>query len=175
MNAQQLIQALELEAHIEGGFYRRTYQADTQFEPANLGSRPLMTSIYYLLCKQSPIGYLHRNRSDILHYYHGGSAIDYWLLSPAGELQHFTLGFDLAAGQQLQLTVPGGYWKASQLRCEANNLMQKIVPDYGLISEAVSPGFDYRDMELAQASVIKEHYSEHWVQIRSVVKDNERL
>lgn len=175
MNAQQLIQELQLEAHIEGGFYRRSYQAEAQLDIPGRGSRPLLSSIYYLLSTDSPIGYLHRNRSDILHYYHGGGPIDYWLISPAGELQRATLGYDLAAGQQLQLIVPGGYWKASRLRHEKQALKRSEIFDYGLISEAVSPGFDYQDMELAEAQVIQSQYSEHWDELKSVVKDAEKL
>ncbi len=50
-----------------------------------------------------------------MHYWQLGGALRYTLLSPEGRLLHYTLGPDLDAGEQLQLTVPGGFWKASQL------------------------------------------------------------
>ena len=64
-----------------------------------------------------------------MHFYHGGAPIIYTLVSPTGELRQETLGANLNEGQLLQLLVPGGWWKASQLNSG----------EYGLVSEAVSP------------------------------------
>ena len=141
METEQLISLLELEPHPrEGGYFRRTYESSIS-APVFGGQRKLMTSIYYLLCRKSPIGYLHRNRVDIVHYFHLGAPCQYVLISPEGKVSTVILGPDLPAGQQLQLTVPGGYWKGSRL----------LHGEYSLISEAVSPGFDYADNHLATA------------------------
>lgn len=131
MNTQRLIETLQLEPHpLEGGYYKRTYQSQLSVA-TKTGERSLMSSIYYLLTQEQPIGYFHRNRSDIVHYYHLGGAIAYWLVSPDGAVERRVMGSDLAAGQDLQLTVPGGYWKASELNSG----------EFALISEAVAPGF----------------------------------
>jgi predicted cupin superfamily sugar epimerase len=153
-NAEAVIAALNLEPHMEGGFYRRTFQTDhhTMVETAG-GRRYLMTSIYYLLTKDSPIGHFHQNPSDIVHYYHVGDAIQYRLIFPDGTLKTVVMGSDVIAGQCLQLHVPGGVWKASQL---TNGLA-----GYGLISEAVSPGFDFADMELGSQQKLSEQFPEH--------------
>ncbi len=45
----------------------------------------------------------------------------------------------------LQKCVLGGYWKASILEQGS----------FGLISEAVSPGFDYRDMKIAKPEALQ--------------------
>ena len=63
------------------------------------------------------------------------------------------MGSDIIAGQCLQLHVPGGIWKASQL---TNGLA-----GYGLISEAVTPGFDFADMELGNQQQLTEQFPEH--------------
>lgn len=135
--ARKIIEELKLEPHPEGGYFRRTYESA---EIGPVGSkglpRPLLSCIYYLLTRDSPIGRLHVNRSDIMHFYHGGAPIVYTLVSPDGELRRETLGPDPDQSQAFQLLVPGGWWKASELASG----------DYGLISEAVSPGFDYEDM-----------------------------
>ena len=110
-----------------------------------------MSSIFYLLSDDSPIGRLHRNRSDILHYWHAGSALRYWLVKPNGELLQVVLGPDLANGEQLQLLVPGGWWKGTEL----------IGGDFGLLSEAVCPGFDFADMELARFDLIAATFPQH--------------
>ncbi|MDX1692289.1 MAG: cupin domain-containing protein [Ketobacteraceae bacterium] len=135
----QLIRSLNLQPHPkEGGYYRRTYQSG-QVMSAFGGERHLMTSIFYLLTTDHPIGFLHRNRSDIIHYFHLGGPTEYLMISPQGEISHAVIGPDVLAGHQLQLLVPGGYWKASRL----------LGGPYSLISEAVSPGFDYADNQLA--------------------------
>lgn len=138
MKKQEIIDALGLEPHIEGGYFRRTYQSECAVD-LDHGERRILSSIYYLLTDDSPVGHLHRNRSDILHYFHGGSPLTYWVLRPDGSLERQTLGLDLARGQTPQLLVPGGCWKAAELESG----------EFGLISEAVAPGFEYADMELA--------------------------
>ena len=69
---KELFASLDLEPHVEGGYYRRTYQSDNMVTTTG-GQRYRMTSIYYLLTKDSPIGHFHLNHSDIVHYYHSVS------------------------------------------------------------------------------------------------------
>lgn len=147
-----VIRQLGLEAHVEGGYFKRTFQAD-QREKIDQGDGPrfTMTSIYYLLTSDSPVGHWHLNRSDIVHYYHLGSPVHYYLIHPDGRLETAVLGPDLAAGQQLQLTVRGGIWKASHLPAG----------DYGLVSEAVSPGFEYADMSLGERNKLLADFPQH--------------
>ncbi|WP_338524557.1 cupin domain-containing protein [Pseudomonas batumici] len=153
-DAQQLVAALNLEPHVEGGYYRRTFQADGRAMLATAdGERYLMTSIYYLLTEAAPIGHFHLNRSDILHYYHLGDAIEYSLVFPDGRLKTVVMGSDVRAGQCLQLHVPGGVWKASRLLAGSTG--------YGLISEAVCPGFDFADMTLGRCHELVARFPEH--------------
>jgi len=154
-SAAELIAALDLEEHVEGGYFRRSYAAEDQPRVStDGGKRYSMTSIFYLLTSDSPIGHFHRNRSDIVHYFQLGDPIDYFLIHPDGHLEQVTLGPDPRQGQQLQLTVPGGIWKASQLRAGGTR-------GYGLISEAVSPGFDYADMSLGDTSELRAAFPQH--------------
>lgn len=152
-NAKELIKHLKLEPHPEGGFYARTYDGgDRPAVPTEAGPRPPLTSIYYLLTQASPIGHFHRNKSDILHFWQAGDAIQYYLIDPeTRKLTEVILGPDLAAGQQLQLAVSGGIWKASLLLDSSPYKSHKNNSGYGLISEAVSPGFEYADMTLGVA------------------------
>lgn len=153
-DAQAIVAALNLEPHMEGGFYRRTFQADHRaMVDTDRGPRYLLTSIYYLLTQDSPIGHFHLIQSDIVHYYHLGDPIQYSLIFPDGSLKTMVMGRDVIAGQCLQLHVPGGVWKASQLLDGAAG--------YGLISEAVAPGFDYADMELGTRRKLGESFPEH--------------
>ncbi|MFT7288149.1 MAG: putative cupin superfamily sugar epimerase [Halieaceae bacterium] len=154
-SAAELVDSLQLEGHIEGGFYRRTYESSQQPSlHTEAGERFRMTSIYYLLTREGPVGHFHRNRSDIVHYFHLGDPIDYFLLHEDGRLETVTMGPDPRQGHQLQLTVTGGIWKASRLSSAGEF-------GYGLISEAVSPGFDYRDMSLGHTSLLQAQFPQH--------------
>jgi predicted cupin superfamily sugar epimerase len=148
MTAAELIILLNLEPHpTEGGYFRRTYESDLQCNTKN-GSRRMLTSIYYLRTNDSPVGCLCRNKSDIIHYHQLGSAIKYTIVSPGGVLSEKILGPNIKNGDMLQLLVPGGWWKASRL-CSG---------EYSLISEAVSPGFDYADNEIATDDLVQRKF-----------------
>jgi hypothetical protein len=153
-NAPELIAALKLAHHVEGGYFLRTFQADQRpMLEIGGGQRYLMTSIYYLLTEDSPIGHFHLNQSDIVHYYHLGDAIRYSLIYPDGTLKTVVMGNDVLAGQCLQLHVPGGIWKASHLLDGSAG--------YGLISEAVTPGFDFADMAMGDRQKLTAQFPEH--------------
>lgn len=144
MTKDEIISHLGLERHpTEGGYFRRTYESTLNVLSEN-GTRKLLTSIYYMLTDDSSSGFLHRNKSDIIHYHHMGVSISYTIVSPEGELSEVVLGPNLSAGEQLQLLVPGGYWKSSQLN----------EGEYSVISEAVVPGFEYADNEIATVEMI---------------------
>ncbi len=72
---------------------------------------------------------------------HFSDLIAYYLVHPDGKLEMVVMGNDLRAGQRLQTTLPGGVWKASQIPEDGEH-------GFGLVSEAVSPGFEYADMTL---------------------------
>lgn len=158
LKKEMLIEALGLEKHIEGGYFLQTYKSDLQLTNPQGNVRSVMTSIYYLLDSDSPVGHFHKNTSDIVHYYHGGDPIDYYLIDEAGSLETVTMGWDVQAGQRLQLIVPGGIWKASEL-CSQHH-------GYGLIGEAVAPGFEYEDMALGETSVLLEKFPQHQTLIK---------
>ena len=154
LTAEELVELLNLGGHVEGGFFRRTYAADYRLLTPGGDERLSMTSIFYLLAAESPVGHFHLNRSDIVHYFHMGDPITYYLLHPDGGLEIVVMGNDLRAGHVLQLTVPGGVWKASQIPSDGEH-------GFGLISEAVSPGFEYADMTLGYRSRMLAQFPEH--------------
>ena len=158
MNKEEIIKKLNLKPHIEGGYFRRTYTSERLLE-LNSSKRVLFSSIYYLLTDTRSIGHLHKNKSDIMHYFHSGSPIKYTLVSPKGELQQVVMGKALQCSQQLQLLVPGGYWKASEL----------LEGEYALISEAVFPGFEYDDMQMAAHKEIQNNYPDHYSKLKHLI------
>ena len=150
MTKEELITLLRLEPHpTEGGYFRRTYESKMHLD-CDYGRRLLLTSIYYLLTKERSVGFLHKNKSDILHYHHLGAPIRYTIVSPDGLLSEKVIGPDIKNGQMLQMLVPGGWWKASRI-CTGKY-------DYALISEAVAPGFEYADNEIATEALVRQKF-----------------
>lgn len=145
---EQIISTLGLEPHPkEGGWFKRTYESTLTLNTDG-GERLLMSSIYYLLSQDAPIASLHRNQSDIMHYYHGGGAIQYQIIDQQGQLRTAVLGNRYERGELPQLLVKGGEWKATKL----------AEGEYGLLSEAVCPGFDFADNEIASDEQIRTLY-----------------
>lgn len=162
MNKDQLVKALGLESHVEGGYFRQTFKSDSEpFVQTEHGQRSTMTSIYYLLTADSPVGHFHLNRSDIMHYFHTGDPITYYLLYPDGKLETKILGPDVSKGQAFQFVVKGGVWKASSI--DPNGRY-----GYGLIGEAVAPGFEYQDMQLGKTEQMISLFPQHAEMIRKL-------
>jgi len=155
LNAQQVVELLDLEAHIEGGYFKQTYKAETKIDTVN-GERVTMTSLFYMLTEDSPMGQFHINKSDIVHYYQAGNPIEYIFIKPDGELETHILGPDISSGQVLQLIVPGGYWKAARLVLNEHTQF-----DFGLIGDAVAPGFEYHDMQIAKSDELTKQFPQH--------------
>jgi len=142
LSKNNIIKTLGLEPHpLEGGYFKRTYESNINID----SERKLLTSIYYMLTSDNPISSLHKNKSDIIHYYHLGSPLKYMLISPNGILNEHVLGPNLLKGEKLQLLVKGGDWKVAKL-CSG---------EYSLISEAVAPGFEYKDNEISTPEQLK--------------------
>ncbi|MEM6709693.1 MAG: cupin domain-containing protein [Pseudomonadota bacterium] len=154
-SAEVLIDALGLEPHVEGGYYRRIYSGDdVPMLVLAEGQRAALTSIQYLLTATSPVGHFHRNRSTIVHYFQAGDPLHYRLIDAEGTLTECILGANVVAGEQLTLVVPGGVWKSSELQATA-------VFGYGLIAEAVTPGFEFAEMELGDAARLARDFPQH--------------
>lgn len=135
--AQDLIAQLQLKPHPEGGWYRQTYRS-AAITQTSRGPRPASTAILFLL-QAGEFSALHRIASDELWHFHLGSPLRVSSLLPNGTLEHFTLGPDLAAGEQLQGSVPADRWFGASL----------VRGDFALVSCTVAPGFDFADFELA--------------------------
>jgi uncharacterized protein len=126
---EALVTALRLRPHTaEGGYYSEQYRSGRWLLSTGAIA---MDTIYYMLTSDSPIGHFHRNSLDIVHFFHLGGPLRYTTISPDGGIERFVLGAELDRGEQLQRTVPAGFWKASEL----------LSGEYGLISEAVVPAF----------------------------------
>ncbi|MCP3027204.1 cupin domain-containing protein [Halobacillus sp. A5] len=150
MKAEDYIKKLELEPHPEGGFYRPSYRSEIS-ESFQQGSRPLYTSIYFLL-RSADVSHLHRLQSDELWYFHAGSPLTIHMITACGDYEEVTLGLRVDRGEVPQFVVPKNTIFGSSVKQENT---------FALAGCMVSPGFDFADFELFSQEELLEGYPEH--------------
>ncbi|MEL6584084.1 MAG: cupin domain-containing protein [Pseudomonadota bacterium] len=132
-SAAQIVEALGLAPHPEGGYYRETWRAE-----ATEGERATGTAIYYLLDAGS-FSHWHRVDADeIWHWYAGAPLV--LSLSPNGhDASAHHLGPEIMAGQMPQIVVPAGHWQSAT-----------SLGEWTLVGCTVSPGFEFSGFEMAE-------------------------
>lgn len=140
----RIIDALELQMHPEGGFYKETYRSKGYIPNAALpdsvvGDRNYSTAIYYLL-EDADFSAFHRIKSDEMWHFYSGETLLIHEINVNGEYICHQLGSQFDKGDQFQLVIPTGSWFASQLETKKG---------YALVGCTVSPGFDFDDFEIA--------------------------
>lgn len=131
--AEAWIEALSLERHPEGGWYRRTWSHP---EVDDVG-RARASSIHYLL-EEDERSHWHRVDAAELWLWQAGAPLRL-ATSPDGEQLHLVeLGPDPVAGQVLQITVAPGCWQSAE-----------PLGGFSLVSCVVVPEFRFEGFELA--------------------------
>jgi predicted cupin superfamily sugar epimerase len=153
--ADYFVKKLNMIAHPEGGFYKEIYTSEENITAKELkvdfeGSRILWTSIYFLL-RDGEVSNFHRLKSDEMWYYHSGSPLTIYMISPEGELITEQLGLNIENGEKPQVLVPKDYIFGSAMNNEG----------YALVGCMVSPGFEFRDFELFNRNVLLEKYPQY--------------
>ena len=134
---REIIDALGLAPHPEGGWFRETWRAD-----AAEGERAAGTAIYYLL-EAGQVSRWHRiDATEVWHWY-AGAPLLLWLSADGRKRREATLGPDLAAGQRPQVIVPAGCWQSAVPRVESGS------GGFTLAGCTVSPAFEFSGFELA--------------------------
>ncbi|MCR3757467.1 cupin domain-containing protein [Clostridium felsineum] len=164
--ADYFIKNLDMIAHPEGGFYKEVYVSEENITARDLksdfeGSRILWTSIYFLL-QDGEVSNFHRLKSDEMWYYHSGSPLTIYMISPEGMLITEQLGLNIAQGEKPQVLVPKNYIFGSAM----NN------KGYALVGCMVSPGFEFRDFELFKRRELLEKYPQYKETIFKLTQDN---
>ncbi|MGI2137716.1 cupin domain-containing protein [Shewanella baltica] len=144
--ADDFIEHLALEQHVEGGYYRSSYRSETPFDQ----TRALWSSIYFLL-RTGEVSHFHRLTADEMWYFHAGQSLTIYMIAPDGVLTTAQLGLDLAAGERPQFLVPKG--------CIFGSAMNQ--PGFSLVGCMVSPGFTFDDFELFSRKTLLAHYPQH--------------
>jgi len=138
LTAQEVIAALGLAPHPEGGFFRETFRAPASvtapFAPV---SRAASTAIYFLL-RAGEFSAFHTVLSDeVWHHYLGGT-LELHTINRRGMHQRVELGPNLQHGECPQWVVPAGTLQAARV----------IGDGFALCGCTVAPGFDFADFSM---------------------------
>lgn len=153
--ARYWIEALGLEPHQEGGYFRESYRASETLGAKALperyhGDRSTATAIYYLLHDRE-VSVFHRLKSDEVWHFYDGIPVILHVLAAGGCYARHLLGCDPAQGERPQRTVPAGAWFAAELANPGG---------YALMGCTVAPGFAFSDFELADRTELCRGYPE---------------
>lgn len=138
MTADQLIKALDLSPHPEGGWYRETWRS-----AAEAGERAAATAVYYVI---QPGQRSHWNRvdADEMWLWHAGDPLDLSIAgTDSGPARTVRLGGRVGEGEQPQVIVPKGHWQ-SAVPVESGEA------GYTFLSCIVAPAFEFSGYELAE-------------------------
>ncbi len=133
MGAEEIIAALGMRGHPEGGHFVETWRGADRGDGRAVG-----TAIYFLL-RAGERSHWHRVDADEVWLYHAGAPLRLSIAATGEATVDHVLGTDLGAGQRPQVVVPAGAWQAAE-----------PTGDFTLVSCTVSPGFEFAGFELAE-------------------------
>jgi predicted cupin superfamily sugar epimerase len=125
----------------EGGLFRRTWAG-----PERTDGRPEGSAIVALLTADD-FSALHRLPSDEIWHHYLGDPLELLLLAPDGTSSTPVLGPDVLAGQQVQLTVPGGTWMGA-----------RTGGAWTFFGCTMAPGFTYEGYEHGESEALAARY-----------------
>lgn len=162
-----IIAALKLSPHPEGGYYIRNHESrahvfsadDTRYQAEK---RLAGTSIYYLL-HGTDFSAWHRLRSDEVWHYYKGSSVVIHTLDKQGNLLSHKLGDPaLHPEASFQVVVEADTWFAAEVEDKTH---------YSLIGATVSPGFEFKDFEMADKDQLTLEFPQHQKIIARLSRD----
>ncbi|WP_242119762.1 cupin domain-containing protein [Aestuariivivens sediminicola] len=161
-----IVKQLKLQPHPEGGFYKETYRSEGLITEDNLdnvieGMRHYSTAIYFLLTSDN-FSALHRIKQDEIWHFYKGSPLKLHIISPQGVYSMVIIGNHLEEAEVPQYTVAARSWFAAEVLNDNA---------YTLVGCTVSPGFDFRDFELADKENLCSKFPQHRNIIERLTRD----
>jgi predicted cupin superfamily sugar epimerase len=133
IGANDVIAALGLVPHPEGGWYAETWRA-----PAPEGGRPASSAILYLL-QRGEESHWHRVDADEIWQFTAGDPLELRVATrPGSPVALHRLGVDFAGDEEPQVVVPAGAWQAA-----------RPLGGWSLVGCIVAPAFSFDGFELA--------------------------
>jgi hypothetical protein len=131
--AAELIAALNLKPHPEGGHYAEVFRSRDRVQVPR-GERSTLTTIDFLLAR-GEFSAWHRVASDeVWHLLEGGPLLLHVVPADFGQVETIELG---AATRRH--VVPGGAWQAAE-----------ATGDFAYVGATVAPGFEFADFSFGR-------------------------
>jgi predicted cupin superfamily sugar epimerase len=142
--SKDFVRFLEMDSHVEGGYYKETYRSNLVIPSESLpnrfkGDRSASTHIYFLL-EFGQCSKLHRIAADEHWHFYAGQTLEVYEIKKDGTLVVHKLGNRLDIGELFHTVIESGSWFGS--RCMVPN-------SYSLVGCTVAPGFDFQDFIMA--------------------------
>jgi predicted cupin superfamily sugar epimerase len=134
--ATGLIDALQLAAHPEGGWYREVHRSALGVRrDADGAARAGLTTIFFLLAAGERSRWHRVQGADEAWHHYEGAPLELLSFAPDGSAPTITrLGTDAASRVHV---IPAGWWQAA-----------RPTGDYALVGCTVGPGFDFADFAM---------------------------
>lgn len=145
---QEIINALDLSPHPEGGYYKETYRSEMNVETEDGKSRSAATGIYFLLTKEICTSWHHVSSDELWHFYKGDPLV-LEIINEQGKFSKRLLNDELTRKGQFQQLIPKNCWQRAYSTGE-----------YTLVGCTVSPGFEFEDFEMIEEAELAEQFSE---------------
>jgi predicted cupin superfamily sugar epimerase len=120
--------------------------------------RPMGSALYFLVTPGAPVR-LHRIRNDQLYHYYLGDSLEVLLLSEDGTSARAVVGPNLAAGEQVQLLIPGNTFHTARLKGQGR---------WFLGASTEWPGVVPADVEIGDVETLAEKYPAVAADLRAV-------
>ncbi|GJL96784.1 MAG: cupin [Hyphobacterium sp.] len=132
MTAAEMIAALDLAPHPEGGWFREVFRDGSQ-----TSGRAHSTAIYFLL-EVGQISHWHRvDAVEVWHWY-AGAPLRLDIAGSDDSIRSLTLSSDLTDGHRPVGIVPEQAWQSA-----------RSLGEWTLVGCTVAPGFEFSGFELA--------------------------
>lgn len=131
-SVDELVERLALEEHPEGGWFRRTWQHESDID-----GRPLASSIHYLL-PDGVVSCWHRIDADEMWIFNDGAPLGLSVVSPGRSVETVGIGPPTVPGVVVQHIVPAGAWQSA-----------RSGGAFTLVTCVVVPAFVWEGFELA--------------------------
>jgi predicted cupin superfamily sugar epimerase len=164
-SAEYFIENLEMDSHVEGGYFKEVYKNSHRITDETLDlefkdERALSTTIYFLLTS-GQVSRFHQLKFDEIWFYHYGCPMIIHMIDEMGAYTRAKLGLDIKAGEKAQIVVPANVIFGAEPMVENS---------FSLVSCMVSPGFDFRDFVLFEEQELISTYPQHMAIIQKLTR-----
>ena len=156
--AQDVIQALEMRKHPEGGhfseFYRSAGTVRKEALPDNFTCDHVYSTSIYFLLERGEFSAFHTIRQDEIWHFYLGAPVTIHIIQPDGSYEKKLLGNTFSPGMSFQQVVPAG-------AAFGADIVSSDEYDFALVGCTVAPGFEFDDFTLHKREELLGKYPAH--------------